>query len=127
MSTEVSGSNEIDDNSGALPDEEQEENNDDEYISPIKELTYDESFNYTTLTCMLVALHENSNNNKYIEYKEFIDKNIDFNELDDDTKEYLNALMYYLRHKDKKLLNKFNKYEIMGSLIPILKKIWFGH
>ena len=42
MSTEASGSNEIDDNSGALPDEEQEENNDDEYISPIKELTYDE-------------------------------------------------------------------------------------
>lgn len=94
-----------------------------EYKKIIKEATYDESFNYTTLTCMLVALHENSNNNKYIEYKEFIDKNIDFNELDDDTKEYLNALMYYLRHKDKKLLNKFNKYEIMGSLIPILKKI----
>ena len=42
MSTEVSVCNEIDDNSGALPAEEQEENNDDEYISPIKELTYDE-------------------------------------------------------------------------------------
>ena len=42
MSTEVSGSNEIDDNSGALPAGEQKENNDDEYISHIKELTYDE-------------------------------------------------------------------------------------
>ena len=42
-STEVSGSNETDDNSGALPVEEQEENNDDEYISPIKELTYEAS------------------------------------------------------------------------------------
>ena len=42
MSTEASVSNEMDDNSGALHVEEQEENNDDEYISPIKELTYDE-------------------------------------------------------------------------------------
>lgn len=42
ISTEASVSNEIDDNSGALHVEEQEENNDDEYISPIKELTYDE-------------------------------------------------------------------------------------
>ncbi len=42
MSEEVSVSNEIDDNSGALPVEEQEGNNDDEYVSPIKELTYDE-------------------------------------------------------------------------------------
>ena len=41
MNGTVSGSDEIDDNSGALPVEEQE-NNDDEYISPIKELTYDE-------------------------------------------------------------------------------------
>ena len=42
MSGEVSDSNEIDDNSSALPVEEQEENNDDEYVSTIKELTYDE-------------------------------------------------------------------------------------
>ena len=42
MSTEASVSNEMDDNSGALHVEEQEENNDDVYISPIKELTYDE-------------------------------------------------------------------------------------
>ena len=42
MNGTVSGSDEIDDNSGALPAEEQKENNDDEYISPIKELTYDE-------------------------------------------------------------------------------------
>ncbi len=42
MSGEVSDSNEIDDNSNALPVEEQEENNTDEYISSIKELTYDE-------------------------------------------------------------------------------------
>ena len=41
MNGTVSGSDEIDDYSGALPVEEQEEN-DDEYISPIKELTYDE-------------------------------------------------------------------------------------
>lgn len=41
MSREVSGSNEISDNFSALPVEEQEENND-EYVSPIKELTYDE-------------------------------------------------------------------------------------
>jgi len=37
MNGTVSGSDEIDDYSGALPVEEQEEN-DDEYISPIKEL-----------------------------------------------------------------------------------------
>lgn len=41
MSREVSGSDEISDNFSALPVEEQEENND-EYVSPIKELTYDE-------------------------------------------------------------------------------------
>ena len=41
MNGTVSGNDEIDDYSGALPVEEQEEN-DDEYISPIKELTYDE-------------------------------------------------------------------------------------
>ena len=41
MSREVSGSDEISDNFSALPLEEQEENND-EYVSPIKELTYDE-------------------------------------------------------------------------------------
>lgn len=41
MSREVSGSAEISDNFSALPVEEQEENND-EYVSPIKELTYDE-------------------------------------------------------------------------------------
>ena len=40
MNGTVSGSNEIDDNSGALPAEEQKENNDDEYISPIKELSF---------------------------------------------------------------------------------------
>ena len=42
MSGAVSGCNKIDDNSSALPVEEQEENSEDEYISPIKELTYDE-------------------------------------------------------------------------------------
>lgn len=41
MSREVSGSDEISDNFSALPVEEQEENND-EYVSTIKELTYDE-------------------------------------------------------------------------------------
>lgn len=41
MSREVSGSDEISGNFSALPVEEQEENND-EYVSPIKELTYDE-------------------------------------------------------------------------------------
>ncbi|WP_242988771.1 MULTISPECIES: hypothetical protein [unclassified Roseburia] len=41
MSREVSGSDEISDNFSALPVEEQEENND-EYVSPVKELTYDE-------------------------------------------------------------------------------------
>ena len=41
MSREVSGSDEISDNFSALLVEEQEENND-EYVSPIKELTYDE-------------------------------------------------------------------------------------
>lgn len=41
MSREVSGSDEISDNFSALSVEEQEENND-EYVSPIKELTYDE-------------------------------------------------------------------------------------
>ena len=41
MSREVSGSDEISDNFSALPVEEQEENND-EYFSTIKELTYDE-------------------------------------------------------------------------------------
>lgn len=41
MSREVSGSDEISDNFSALPVEEQEENND-EYVSPIKELIYDE-------------------------------------------------------------------------------------
>ena len=41
MSREVSGSDEISDNFSALPVEEQEENND-EYVSPINELTYDE-------------------------------------------------------------------------------------
>ena len=42
MSGAVSGSDEIDVNSSVLPVEEQEENKKDEYISPIKELTYDE-------------------------------------------------------------------------------------
>ena len=41
MSREVSGSDEISGNFSVLPVEEQEENND-EYVSPIKELTYDE-------------------------------------------------------------------------------------
>ena len=42
MSGEVSGSDEINDNSGSISVEEQEENNENEYVSTIKELTYDE-------------------------------------------------------------------------------------
>ena len=42
MSGKVSGSDEINDNSGSLSVEEQEENNENEYVSTIKELTYDE-------------------------------------------------------------------------------------
>lgn len=42
MSGTVSGNDEIGDNVAALPVEAQEENNDDEYVSTIKELTYDE-------------------------------------------------------------------------------------
>lgn len=91
-----------------------------EYDRIINELYDEQGFSLTTLTCLLVSLHCVSKNDKY---KYFLNNNIVMKELKDTKKEFINGLTYYLSHRDKKLLNKFTNYDIMGSLIPILKKI----
>lgn len=91
-----------------------------EYNRIIKDLINRDDFNLTLLTCLLVALHSVSKKDLY---KKYIDENIKLEEFDEDSAKYLKLLIYYLSHRDYKILKNLGKHAIMGSLINILKKI----
>lgn len=91
-----------------------------EYNRIIKDLINRDDFNLTLLTCLLVALHSVSKKDLY---KKYLDENIKLKEIDEDSAKYLKLLIYYLSHRDHKILKNLGKHAIMGSLINILKKI----
>lgn len=89
------------------------------YEKVVEELTDLEELNLTKLTALLVSLNV-VNKGLYQEYLNDINNTEGVEQSD---KDYVNGLSYYLRHKDKKLLIKFEKYDIMPVIIKILKKI----
>lgn len=91
-----------------------------EYKRIIKDLINRDDFNLTLLTCLLVALHSVSKKDLY---KKYLDENIKLEEFDEDSAKYLKLLIYYLSHRDHKILKNLGKHEIMGSLVNILKRI----
>lgn len=85
----------------------------------IESLSDSDDFNLNRLSCLLIALYAKSKS----KLNEYIEENINYNELNDKYCEYIKGLIYYLNHKDKKLLNKLEKYDVIGSIFIIIKKI----
>ena len=87
-----------------------------EYI--IEKLKDQDDFYLNRLTCLLVSLYATNKSS----LNQYIKENINYDELDDYYCEYIKGLIYYLNHKDKKLLGKLEKYDVIGSIFEILKK-----
>ena len=89
------------------------------YTEVIYNISNQENVDLSDITILLIA--------KYLinkqEYKKFYSEFISDNEFDDDTTKYLNTLSYYFTHRDKKMLKTFQKYQISGILIKILKNM----
>ncbi|MFA6661399.1 MAG: hypothetical protein WCS56_00030 [Bacilli bacterium] len=90
-----------------------------EYHKVIQLLENIESFNLTFITCLLVSLYKTNKN----EYQLFYKENILENDLSKNDKDYCNSLNSYLKINNKSILNTLSKYDLMGSVIKILKKI----
>lgn len=85
----------------------------------IEKLKDVDDFNLNRLSCLLIALFVKNKSS----LNEYIKDNIDYNELDAKHSDFIKGLTYYLNHKDKKLLVKLEKYDVIGSIFEILKKI----
>ena len=57
------------------------------------------------------------------EYKKYYSDFISENNFSDNIMKYLNLLSYYFTHRDKKMLKTFEKYNISGILIKILRNV----
>ena len=89
------------------------------YHNIIENLYDSVDINLTQLTCLIVAFNEVDKDM----LKEYIAEKIMIESIDEFDKEYINSLLYYLGHKDKKLLKKFENFDITKSIIKILMKL----
>ena len=58
-----------------------------------------------------------------VEYKKYFSEFISENSFNENIMKYLNLLSYYFTHRDKKMLKTFEKYNISGILIKILRNV----
>lgn len=89
------------------------------YSEVIYNISSQENVDISDITILLIA---NYLINKQ-EYRKYYSEFIADNEFNDDTIKYLNTLSYYFTHRDKKMLKTFQKYQISGILIRILKNM----
>ena len=54
-------------------------------------------------------------------FSNYIQENIDFNELDNEECEYIKLLSLFLKNSDKKQIDKLKNHSIMTGIIRILK------
>ena len=78
-----------------------------------------ERMDLSDITCLLISKYMLDKN----EYKKYYSDFISENNFSDNIMKYLNLLSYYFTHRDKKMLKTFEKYNISGILIKILRNV----
>ncbi|MBQ4571080.1 MAG: hypothetical protein IJB21_05255 [Bacilli bacterium] len=71
------------------------------------------------ITCLLISKYMLAKN----EYKKYFSDFVLDTNFNDNIMKYLNLLSNYFTHRDKKMLKMFEKYNIYGILIKILKNV----
>lgn len=74
-------------------------------------------FNMNKYTCFLISMYKIDKNL----FSNYIQENIDFNELDNEDCEYIKSLSLFLKNSDKKQIDKLKNHSIMTGIIKILK------
>lgn len=89
------------------------------YNDVIRNVLELEEMDLSDITCLLMS--------KYMldkeHYKEYYLEFIKINGFNDEILNYLNTLSFYFTHRDKKMLKTFQKFNISGVLIKILKNM----
>ena len=89
------------------------------YEEVVYSILNQEKMDLSDITCLLIAKYMIDK----VEYKKYFSEFISENNFNDNIMKYLNLLSYYFTHRDKKMLKTFEKYNISGILIKILRNV----
>lgn len=89
------------------------------YEEVVYSILNQEKMDLSDITCLLIAKYMIDK----VEYKKYFSEFISENSFNENIMKYLNLLSYYFTHRDKKMLKTFEKYNISGILIKILRNV----
>ena len=89
------------------------------YNDVIRSILELEKMDLSDITCLLMSKYMTDKQH----YKEYYLEFIKINGFNDEILKYLNTLSFYFTHRDKKMLKTFQKFNISGVLIKILKNM----